>query len=360
MITLNMPIPGHEYDILIENGLLDKTGEKCRDLLRHDAKVFIITDVNVAPLYAKRVADSLTSEGIINHTIILPSGEKTKSLYYLESVYMHLTDMKVTRNDCIIALGGGVIGDLAGFAAATILRGIDFIQIPTTLLAQVDSSVGGKVAVDLPSGKNLVGAFYQPKLVLTDPSVLETLNDREFAGGMAEVIKYGCIYDKPFFDRLAVMNNRSDVMSDIEEVIKTCCSIKADVVTKDEKEQGLRRILNFGHTLGHAYELAYNYEKYIHGEAIAAGMNIAARIGNILGITDSETVCRIKNITETFGLPASIECSLEDYERAVSLDKKAEGSSVTMVLVPEIGKTVFKAIEQKELIGLIEKAEEIK
>ncbi len=252
MKTLKVPIPGHEYDILIQPGLLAEAGTICRRVLSPAARIFIVTDENVAPLYAAPVEESLHAAGFTTHTIVLPAGESTKSLHWLEHLYTEMTAANVTRTDAVAALGGGVMGDLAGLAAATILRGIDFVQIPTTLLAQVDSSVGGKVAIDLPAGKNLVGAFYQPKTVIIDPLVLNTLNDTEFACGMAEVIKYGCIRDEAFFRRLEQAGSRAAVMADIEDVLTTCCAIKAEVVTEDEKEAGLRRILNFGHTLGHA------------------------------------------------------------------------------------------------------------
>ncbi len=353
MRILNVPIPGHEYNICIEPGLLKQAGDLCREVLSPSARLFIVTDENVAPLYAAPVEESLQRAGFATHTLVLPAGESTKSLSWLEYLYTEMTAKNVTRTDAVVALGGGVMGDLAGLAAATILRGIDFVQIPTTLLAQVDSSVGGKVAIDLPAGKNLVGAFYQPKIVLIDPLVLNTLNDAEFACGMAEVIKYGCIRDAAFFRRLEQAGSRAAVMADIEAVLTTCCTIKAEVVTEDEKEAGLRRILNFGHTLGHAYELAYHYETYTHGQAVAAGMCLAAELGVKLKVTPPEVLPRLYALVRQFGLPERIHCTPEDYRRAVALDKKAEAENITLVLLSGLGETALHRLSQTELMALL-------
>ena len=248
-------------------------------------------------------------------------------------------DFSLTRTDVVIALGGGVVGDLAGFAAATILRGVDFIQIPTTLLAQVDSSVGGKVAVDLDHGKNLAGAFWQPKLVLMDPDTLDTLDDKTFADGMAEVIKYGCIADAAFFDHLTAHPSRLAITSDIESVLYICCDIKRIVVEEDELDTGHRMLLNFGHTIGHAYELAGNYEKWPHGQAVAAGMCVAIQLGFGLGIMENdEGIQSLMDLLEAFGLPTHIDCSWETMVKAVGLDKKNQGEDLTMIFLRKWGK----------------------
>ena len=259
----------------------------------------------------------------------------------------------MTRTDGVVALGGGVVGDLAGFAAATALRGVAFVQIPTTLLAQVDSSVGGKVAIDLAAGKNLAGAFYQPKLVLMDPDVLDTLPDTVFADGMAEVIKYGFIADEAFLQKLECSPSRAAVMEDMESVLYTCCDSKRQVVEEDELDTGARMILNFGHTLGHAYELAGNYETWTHGQAVAAGMVRAAEVGVELGITPPELPGRIADLVGALSLPKHIACSDADYEAAVGLDKKGAGESITLILPDRPGHVIPYKIKKRELLGLL-------
>lgn len=211
------------------------------------------------------------------------------------------------------------------------------MQIPTTLLAQVDSSVGGKVAIDLKAGKNLAGAFWQPRLVLMDPNVLETLSDATFSDGMAEVIKYGCILDERFFTFLQQHAMRSELMAEIEHVLYTCCDMKRNIVVKDERDTGLRMLLNFGHTLGHAYELAGHYETWTHGQAVAAGMVRAARLGEKLGITPGGTAMRIEKLTGAFGLPREIPCTLQEYASAIGLDKKGSGEDISLILLEQIG-----------------------
>ena len=248
-----------------------------------------------------------------------------------------LADFRVTRKDVIVALGGGVCGDMAGFAAATYLRGIDFIQVPTSLLAQVDSSVGGKTGVDLAQGKNLVGAFHQPIGVLIDPDTLNTLPDRFIADGMAEVIKYGCIKDAAFFENLESV----DALSHIEDVIETCVSIKRDVVSRDEREAGERMLLNFGHTLGHAIEKIYNFTGITHGMAVAVGMVLISRAGEKQGITPSGTADRIAALCEKYELPTSDSASFADMAEAAMGDKKTAGSSINLVLLKGIGESVI-------------------
>jgi 3-dehydroquinate synthase len=259
----------------------------------------------------------------------------------------------LTRTDGVVALGGGVVGDLAGFAAATILRGVSFVQIPTTLLAQVDSSVGGKVAIDLEAGKNLAGAFYQPKLVLMDPDALDTLPDGTFSDGMAEVIKYGCIWDREFFDFLAAHPSRSELRGHIEEVLYTCCDIKRQVVETDELDTGLRMILNFGHTIGHAFELAGHYETWTHGQAVSAGMTWAAQLGQTFGVTPAGTDEAIVSLTGAFGLPSDLPCSWSILAEAVGLDKKSAGDSITLILLSQLGKCAPTKLKKDELLGLL-------
>lgn len=256
----------------------------------------------------------------------------------------------LTRTDAVAALGGGVVGDLAGFAAATILRGVDFVQIPTTLLAQVDSSVGGKVAVDLEHGKNLAGAFWQPRLVLMDPEVLDTLPLPVFMEGMAEVVKYGCIRDAAFFDFLAARPSRAELMAEMEHILYTCCAIKRSVVEQDERDTGERMLLNFGHTLGHAYELAGHYTEWSHGAAVAAGMCAAARLGVRLGVTPAELPERLEEALSALGLPTAIPCTAADYAAAVGLDKKGAGEDISVILLERMGRAVPHRMPKAQLL----------
>jgi len=353
MKTLTVALPGREYDILIRRGLLDQCGEHIRHVLPKAVRLALVSDSNVAPLYAERVLNSLSQAGFDCRLFTVPAGESSKNAAQLSELWEGFMEFGLTRTDGVIALGGGVVGDLAGFAAATALRGVAFIQIPTTLLAQVDSSVGGKVAIDLNAGKNLAGAFYQPKLVLMDPDVLDTLPDTVFADGMAEVIKYGFIADEAFLESLEQNSSRAAIMGNIESVLHTCCDIKRRVVIEDELDTGLRMILNFGHTLGHAYELAGHYETYTHGQAVAAGMVRAAALGVALGITPCDLPPRIAALVTALGLPAYIECTAEDYQAAIGLDKKGEGDSITLILPDRPGHVVPHKIKKSELFALL-------
>ena len=352
MKKLRVNLPGREYDILIEQGILDRCGDEIRPLVKGDLAV-IVTDSNVEPLYAQRAARSLMHQGFRTAVLEVPPGETSKSPAVLVELWEQMMDVGLTRTDCVIALGGGVVGDLAGFAAATILRGVAFVQIPTTLLAQVDSSVGGKVAVDLEAGKNLAGAFYQPKIVLMDPDCLMTLPDRVFSDGMAEVIKYGCIWDEGFFMTLSQLGSREKVMERIEDVLETCCDIKRQVVEQDEGDTGLRMILNFGHTLGHVYEKAYNYETYTHGEAVAAGMVAAARLGVRMGVSPQGTPERIADLLSRFSLPTAISASEAQYQAVVAKDKKSQGQSLNLVVLPRLGEAGMVKLPQTALLTLI-------
>ena len=351
---LTVDLPGRAYDIEIERGLLSHVGERCRALLPDAVRLYVVTDSNVAPLYGDRVADSLTGAGFQVETKVVPAGEASKNAGQLTELWEDMMTFGLTRTDAVIALGGGVVGDLAGFAAATILRGVDFIQIPTTLLAQVDSSVGGKVAIDLRAGKNLAGAFWQPKGVLMDPDCLDTLPGRTFSDGMAEVIKYGCIADRDFFDFLAARPSRAQVMDEIEHVLYTCCDIKRRVVVADERDTGARMILNFGHTVGHAFELAGHYVEWTHGEAVAAGMVCAAHLGEQLGVTPPGTKEQIQGLLEQFGLPASIPCPWETMVEAVGLDKKRTGDAIRLIVLEELGRAVPRRMKKDKLLALLQ------
>ena len=350
MKTLTVALPGREYDILIERGLLDRAGEACRAVLPRAKRLAVVTDSNVAPLYLQRVQTALEVAGFAVKSIVVPAGESSKSLEMLGYLYNEILAFGLSRTDAVVALGGGVVGDLAGFAAATVLRGVDYVQIPTTVLSQVDSSVGGKVAIDLPAGKNLAGAFWQPKLVLMDPDCLNTLSDKIFSDGMAEVIKYGCIRDEAFFKFLAQCGGRSGVMEQIEQVLYTCCDIKRQVVLGDERDTGERMILNFGHTVGHAFELAGHYEDWTHGQAVAAGMVWAARLGESLGVTPAGTQEKIRAALEKYDLPTHIPCPWDTMVEAIGLDKKRAEGGISFVLLDKLGWAEPKKMETNQLL----------
>jgi len=353
MKTLTVALPGREYDILIEGGLLERAGEQCRAVLPGARRLAVVTDSNVAPLYLDRVVKSLEGAGFAVKGVTVPAGERSKSLEMLGHIYDEMLSFGLSRTDAVVALGGGVVGDLAGFAAATLLRGVAFVQMPTTLLAQVDSSVGGKVAIDLPAGKNLAGAFWQPKLVLMDPDCLSTLSDKTFSDGMAEVIKYGCIRDRAFFDFLGQCAGRAGVMAQIEQVLYTCCDIKRQVVLADERDTGLRMLLNFGHTVGHAFELAGRYEDWTHGQAVAVGMLWAARLGAAMGITPEHIEGELAALLTKYDLPVHIPCPWQVMEEAVCKDKKRGDGGIRVVLLKDVGRSRAEKIAVPDLLALL-------
>lgn len=331
----------NSYMICIEKGLLDNLAKEIKDVYNGE-KIFLLTDENVDKYYGDKVVEGLESAGFKIKKLVLPPGEETKSFNTLPMIYNELLDFKLTRNELIITLGGGVIGDLGGFAASSYLRGVPFIQIPTSLLAQVDSSVGGKVGVDLEKGKNLVGSFYQPKKVIIDPNVLNSLEDKFYKDGMAEVIKYGCIKDKKFFNFLGTLYSREDVMNNIEHILYTCCKIKKTVVENDERDLGERMLLNFGHTYGHAIEKYYNFTGYSHGEAVAIGMYVISKISESRGISKEGTTKLILDILNQYGLPYKVEVKeSNEITKTISLDKKNIGSILKVILLNEIGESII-------------------
>lgn len=348
MEKLMVNIPGREYEIYIEPGILNSAGEYIKRIYG-GRKIAVVTDSNVAPLYAETFENSLTEAGFAVRRITVPAGEESKSHEMLLKLYHEMLDFGLTRTDMIAALGGGVVGDLTGFAAATLLRGIPFVQIPTTLLAQVDSSVGGKVAVNLPEGKNLAGAFYQPKLVIIDPGCLKTLDGRIMSDGIAEVIKYGAICDAELFDMLMNIENDDELFAKITKIIYTCCDIKRRIVEEDEKDTGGRMILNFGHTFGHAVEKYFGYGTYTHGEAVAAGMCTACDYGEKIGITPHGTKIRMKELLEKYHLPTGADMPKEAFLRAADVDKKGEGSFINLILLNKIGEACIRKILKKDL-----------
>lgn len=327
-------------DIYIASGLLQQTAEQCMRRFS-PSRVHIVTDSHVAPLYLQRVQEQFTVPVTAS---VIPAGEEHKRLSTVETLYHDFLQAGLTRQDLVVALGGGVTGDLTGFAAATFLRGVTLCQIPTTLLAQVDSSVGGKTAVDLPEGKNLVGAFYQPGLVLIDPSLLDTLPNAVFQDGMAEVIKYGCIRNK---DILAMVES-ADYKVYLERIIYECVKIKRDVVEVDEHDTGLRMILNFGHTIGHAVEKLGGYTALSHGQAVSIGMVAAMRLADVLGAPQSLTA-PLTQILEKHGLPTALPYGREEIFHALLSDKKKFADTMHFILVRQLGQADIVPIATDEL-----------
>lgn len=348
MKTLRVNIPGREYDIHIGAGLLNNSATLISKVYSGD-KIVVATDTNVEPLYADRLKTILQEGGFEVEVITVEAGEASKSVSVLETLYERMLSFGITRSDLIVALGGGVVGDLTGFAAATLLRGVPFVQIPTTLLAQVDSSVGGKVAVNLPMGKNLVGAFYQPQLVIIDTECLRTLSPEILSDGMAEVIKYGAIRDAKLFRMLEDIKDTEELFAKIPEIVYTCCSIKSEIVEKDEYDTGERMILNFGHTIGHAIEKKYNYSGYTHGMAVAAGMVMACRWGEEQGLTGRGTCERMKKILEKYSLPISADITHSELLAAVKVDKKGIGSKINLILLKETGDAFIHPIDKSDI-----------
>lgn len=323
------------YPIYIENNILSHALDYISQVFS-GKKIMIVSDDNVYPHYGDTLSQNLETAYECFH-LVLPHGESTKSFRSLPKIYSALLETKLSRSDAIIALGGGVIGDLAGFAAASYLRGIKLIQIPTSLLAQVDSSVGGKVAVDLPEGKNLVGAFYQPSLVLIDPLVLNTLSKRFINDGMGEVIKYGCIRDAALFDTLESHSSFEDLKEELPAIIHRCVDIKRVVVEHDQFDTGERMLLNFGHTLGHTVEQYYHYERESHGEAVAIGMYQLTLLAESEGLTEKGTAERILKLLRTYELPHKCDLPLDKLLGAIKLDKKNLDNHLNIVLLHQIG-----------------------
>lgn len=344
----------HEYRIVIENGLRNQLGAYA-DTFGKYRKLVIISDKTVSKLYMSDVKRELRKQGHDVYGIIIEPGENSKSLASVEEIYGQMLGYGITRSDGIVALGGGVVGDIAGFVAGTYMRGIDYIQIPTTLLAQVDSSVGGKTGVNLADGKNLIGVFHQPEIVLIDPQFLETLNDEDFATGMAEVIKYGCISSAKLFIRLMSYQYHEDLMDDMEDIIAKCVLIKKNVVENDEKEKGIRRILNFGHTIGHVIENYFGYGTYSHGDAIAIGMYQITKMSVREGITKEETLDNLKLIFDTYGLPYEMpEMELDKVKTILDKDKKFDGDVLNLCVIPKIGKSEIVKVHKDQALALFE------
>jgi 3-dehydroquinate synthase len=357
MPILNVDLGERSYPIYIQAGIFQDTGFLFSEI--RAAHIIIISNDVVAPLYLETLSQRLASEGRKIDHIILPDGEAHKTLSSFELVMSKLLAMPASRSACIVALGGGVIGDLSGFVAACYQRGIDFVQMPTTLLSQVDSSVGGKTAVNHPLGKNMIGAFYQPQAVYIDTNTLQTLPEREFSAGMAEVIKYGIIYDSDFFSFLEA--NVKRILAKDHEVlnhmIARCCQIKADIVALDEREQNIRALLNLGHTFGHAIEAEQGYGNWLHGEAVAAGMVIASKLAMLRGDINLTDVERVTALIKAFSLPVSgpDTMSAQAYIVHMLRDKKALNNNMRFVLPTSIGSAqVVSDVSEQLLVKLLD------
>ena len=337
------------YSVVIENGLLDRVGELALETRKPGSKAMLISDSNVFPLYGERVQASLERAGFPVSRFVFPAGEGSKQISTVCEMYRALSENGFTRTDFIVTLGGGVTGDMGGFAAATFLRGMEFIQVPTTLLSQVDASVGGKTGVDLPFGKNLVGAFHQPAAVLTDPETLKTLPDHFFRDGMGEVIKYGCIADEPLFQAL----EEGKALEDLEDLLARCVRCKKELVEEDTRDTGRRMILNFGHTFGHALEKLHNFQDLTHGEAVGIGMVWACRVGERLGVTPEGTADRVLEVLKRYGLPTQDDFSWEQVVDATALDKKSDGATLRVILLSKIGESVIRPMTREALKELL-------
>lgn len=343
-MKIEIKTSANRYNVHVENEILKNVGEIVKNLCADKSKVLIVSETNVFPLYGQQVEKSLKSAGLKTFSFIFQAGEASKQIQTVYKIYEALTENNFTRSDIILTLGGGVAGDMGGFAAATFLRGIGFVQVPTSLLAQVDASVGGKTGVDLPCGKNLVGAFHQPLAVISDPKTLKTLSDYYFNDGMGEIIKYGCIADSALFSTLKNGLN-VDYMT---EIILRCVEIKKEVVEEDTLDTGRRMVLNFGHTFGHAIEKLYNFSGIAHGEAVGIGMVIAAKIGESLELTEPGTSQKIIDILESYKLPTTCKFSMNEMIDATALDKKSMGEDINIILIKNIGKSfIYKTTRDK-------------
>lgn len=335
-VTVNLR--DRSYPIYVGADILSQIGELCRPL-RLSGRGVLITNSVIGPLYSRPVLSAFDAAGVALSLLEIPDGEEFKNLQVAGHLYEKLLPLGLDRRSPAVALGGGVIGDLAGFVAATFMRGLPLIQVPTSLLAQVDSSVGGKVGVNLPQAKNMVGVFYQPQLVLSDVRLLQTLPPQEFRAGLAEVVKYGVIADKAFFEWLethlpAILEKKEDV---VIHIVETACRIKAAVVERDERDEGIRAVLNFGHTVGHALEAATGYRKLTHGEAVAIGMVAAARISCQMGLCSEELPRRLQRLIERIGLPTALPMRAEDIIETLGYDKKLRDNLTYFVLTKDLG-----------------------
>lgn len=332
-----------KYDVTIGAGLLENAGSVIKNYCR-GGKVFTVSDANVFPLYGKALKESVEKQGLEFYEFVFAAGEESKNINVFSEIVENMCGAGLTRGDVAVALGGGVTGDITGFAAATYRRGIPFVQIPTSLLADVDSSVGGKTAIDLANGKNQVGAFWQPSAVICDTDTLKTLPEEEYENGCAEIIKYGMLGDRNLFEALAA----TPVKNDYENVITRCVEMKRDVVEADEFESGERMVLNLGHTFGHSIEKLSGYT-IPHGRAVATGMNIITKAAVKLGFAPKGVDGRLADVLKKYSLPLETDFSAKDMVKAAVGDKKTVGGSITLVVPTDIGKCILKKVPVEEL-----------
>jgi 3-dehydroquinate synthase len=355
MRTIRIELGPASHDAQVGATLLDRLGELARGAGLKPGACAIVTDSNVEKLYGARVQDALRKSGFAPVVISVPPGEASKSFATLELLYDRMTEVGLDRASSVFALGGGVVGDLAGFAAATFLRGVPLVQVPTTVVAQVDSALGGKTAINHRHAKNLIGAFYQPRLIVADVTTLATLPDREFREGLAEVIKYGAIMDAPMIADLerdldAILARRPDLL---EQVVARSLMHKAAVVSADERESGLRKTLNFGHTIGHAIEASAGYGSYFHGEAVAIGMVAAARLSSRYAGLSADEASRLQHLIERTGLPTAMppKWRSDEFLRALGLDKKRAAGGIEFVLLDRLGHSLTKSLLVDDIVS---------
>jgi 3-dehydroquinate synthase len=351
---LTVELGENGYDIRIGAALLDSAGELLRPFCPPGEAIAVVTDENVWASHGVAFRASMERARLEFRPVVMPPGEESKSLRGLETLYDAFARMKMTRFGLAAAFGGGVVGDLCGFASATWMRGVRFVQIPTTLLAQIDSSVGGKTGINLAHGKNIAGAFHQPKLVVIDPLTLRTLPVREVRCGMAEAVKYGAIRSSPLFKALSARRE-----PELSSVILECCGIKSEIVKSDERDFGERMLLNFGHTLGHAIEKRSGYGEYRHGEAVAFGMVMASAVGELLGFTQPGVTKALEETLSLRGLEARYPGDAAELTPLLSLDKKSSGGAIRMVLLKKIGESFIHRVEPADLEALLKKGEHL-
>ncbi|MBF0339706.1 MAG: 3-dehydroquinate synthase [Magnetococcales bacterium] len=354
--TLTVALGDRSYDILIGTGILPMLGAECRKRLKCQ-RIGVVSNETVAPLHLDRTRDSLEQAGFAVTPIILPDGESHKNWLTLQKIFDALIEHRFERGDLLLALGGGVIGDMTGFAAACYQRGVAFVQVPTTLLAQVDASVGGKTGINHPLGKNLIGAFHQPTLVLMDVATLETLPEREFRAGLAEVIKYGILWDREMFAQIET-HLEAILARDpawLIALLRRSCEIKAEIVAMDEREHGARALLNLGHTFGHAIESLTGYDTWLHGEAVAAGTVAACHLAERIGICSPQDSRRIQTLIKNSGLPTRLpDYPIDHYLAAMIHDKKVAQGKIRLVLPEGIGRSVVRGdVTQADLAAAL-------
>lgn len=352
MQKLLVSLGERSYTIQVGSGLLAELGRLCSELALGSTAA-IVTNPTVGKLYTATVRDTLEKAGYTIHLIEIPDGEVHKNSQTLNSIYDALLAAGLSRDSFLVALGGGVVGDMTGFAAATFLRGVPFVQVPTTLLAQVDSSVGGKTGINHPLGKNLIGAFYQPSLVLIDTATLTTLPEREYVSGLAEVLKYGVVCDRDFFTFIAENTERIRDRDKecLQDIIRISCALKASVVERDEREGGYRAVLNYGHTFAHAVERLTHYTDFLHGEAVAIGMVQAAKLSELMGYADRRDTKAIVDLLQSFGLPVDlVPFSRDEYFQALLKDKKKRAQGINFVFNKGIGDSIIENVSDWDFL----------